>query len=79
MDVSIFDKGSKIFDRYTVIINNKHVYTMSANALSPQGINRYLCDVVDLDLENVGEPIGLKEVPEGVKKAIEDRFSQMSL
>jgi len=77
MDVSIFDKGSKTFDRYTVIINNKHVYTMSVNALSRHGINRYLCDVVDLDLESVGEPIGLKEVPEAVRKAIEDRCSQM--
>ena len=75
MDISIFDKGGKTFDRYTVIIDNKHVYAMSANALSPQGINRYLCDVMDLDWENVGEPIGVKEVPEAVRNAIEDRCS----
>ena len=77
MNVSIFDKGSKIFERYTVIINNKHVYTMSADALSSQGVNRYLCEVVDLDLDNVGEPVALEEAPEAVRKAIEDRFSQM--
>lgn len=75
MQVSIFDNGGKTFDRYTVIIDNKDVYVMSANALSPQGVNRYLCDVTDLDWESVGEPIGLEDVPEAVRKAIENRCS----
>lgn len=74
MDILIFDNGGKTFDRYTVIIN-KDIYAMSANALSAQGINRYLCDIIDLDRENLGEPIGLEEAPEAVRKAIEDRCS----
>lgn len=75
MDISIFDNGGKTFDRYTVIIDNKHAYTMSVNALSPQGVNRFLCDVTDLNWEAIGEPIGLKNVPEAVRKAIENRCS----
>lgn len=74
MDIQIFDNGGKTFDRYTVIIK-KRVYVMSANALSPQGVNRYLCNVADLDRESVGEPIGLEDVPEAVRKAIENRCS----
>jgi hypothetical protein len=76
MDIQIFDNGGKTLDRYTVIIK-KYVYAMSANALSPQGVNRYLCNDTDLNWEAIGEPIGLEDVPEAVRKAIENRYSNV--
>ena len=38
--VTIYDNGGETIDRYTIIVDS-HVYSMSKNALSPQGVNMY--------------------------------------
>jgi hypothetical protein len=77
MIISVFDNGGVTPDRYTVIINNKYAYAMSDDALSPNGINRYLCHKVDLNWENLGEPSSVRDLPEAVRKAIEKRCDEM--
>ena len=77
MIISVFDNGGVTIDRYTVIINNKYAYAMSDDAFSSHGINRYLCHKVDLNWENLGEPSRVRDLPESVRKAIENRCAEM--
>lgn len=69
----VYDNGGQSIDRYTVIIDND-VYTMSTNALSPNGFNQYYGSVGDiLRWENVGQEVSLMTLPKEVYTAIKDR------
>jgi len=74
MDIQIFDNGGKTTDRYCLIIDNRKVYTMTSDLLSSNGV-RYLCEMIDLDREAAGRPIALEDLPEALRKEIEDNES----
>ena len=74
MEIQIFDNGGKTDDRYCLIIDNKRVYTLAADPLSSRGV-RYLCEAIDLDKEEAGRLIEIKDLPEALSKAIEDHGS----
>jgi len=62
------------FDRYTVIFTdqgNQSVYTMSHNAMSPQGVNMYMGWRVNR--RALGKRIPIKVAPEEVQKTIKQR------
>jgi hypothetical protein len=75
MDIQIFDNGGKTPDRYCLIIDNRDVYTMSADTRSHQS-PVYLCDAVDLDREEAGRLVNFVDLPTVVKKAIEVNASR---
>lgn len=74
-NVRIFDNGGQTADRYTVIIGDS-VFTMSENAMWPQGVNMYAGEVSELPGAMDGTEISLEEVPEEVKRAIDQRQKQ---
>ena len=75
----IFDNGGKTFDRYTIQIG-RDIYLMSANPLSPQGVNQYsfLKKYEHLEgaknKELLGKEIIFNVLPEAVKKAIQQKI-----
>jgi len=69
--IKVFDNGGKTCDRYTVIING-HIFTMSDDANTPQGVNIYHGVVFAPVLDPVVDP---EKWPEGVKLAIENRLA----
>ena len=70
MDILILDNGGKTDDRYSVIFDNREVYTMTADPLSPAGL-RYLCDAVDMDRNEAGKPIVFEDLPKELMKRIQ--------
>lgn len=70
MDIQIFDNGGKTRDRYCMIIDNRDVYAVAADPQFPQSA-RYLCDAVDLDRQEAGKLIDLKDLPAALKRLIE--------
>lgn len=74
MDIQIFDNGGKTTDRYCLIIGNRKVYTMTSDLLPSNDI-RYLCESIDLDKEAAGRPIALEDLPEALRKEVEDNES----
>lgn len=70
MDVLILDNGGKTDDRYSVIFDNREVYTMTADPLFRAGL-RYLCDAVDLDRNEAGKPIPFEDLPKELMKTIQ--------
>jgi hypothetical protein len=71
--LKIFDNGGKTWDRYTIVINNS-VYSMSINPNSPDGINQYLFDVVNLRTTELGKKIEINQVNKEVLIAIINRI-----
>ena len=75
-DIKIYDNDGITFDRYTIIIDDD-VYTMSHNALSPQGYNQYMgtleIDLIDIDW-STDILIGIDDVPIEVQEAIKRRL-----
>lgn len=74
--MKILDNQGKTRDRYTVIFENA-VYTMSANAQSPQGVCMYAGDPDNLITEPMeGEvEVDISDVPEQVQQSIENILS----
>lgn len=71
----IFDNGGETIDRYTVLIGDG-VYTMSHNALSPQGVNQFCCTREELDCKSLQDTctrVQFQDVPTAVQDAILDR------
>jgi hypothetical protein len=73
------DTTGKFFDKYTIVID-KEVYSMSENALSPQGVNQY-CGGVEL-CKDFAHSRGFKRVriqnlSDEVKKAIRERIKEV--
>jgi hypothetical protein len=64
--VKVYDNGGATYDRYTVIIKTD-TYTMSDNALSPQGFNQYCGSNLPLP---PNRPVKLSSLPEQVQRAI---------
>lgn len=73
------DTTGKFFDKYTVVID-KEVYSMSENALSPQGVNQY-CGGVELckDFANSRgfKRIKMQSLSNEVKRAIRERIKEV--
>jgi hypothetical protein len=77
--IMVFDSGPSFADRYTVVIG-KDVYSMSADASSPNGISQYIGTLgivndssgilLKLSDLNIGRKINYERVPEGVKRQI---------
>lgn len=76
MDILILENGGKTEDRYCVIFDNRDVYTMTADSLSPAGL-RYLCHAVDLDLDEAGKPIAFEYLAKELKKKIHWKWKRM--
>lgn len=73
MKIIVYD-NEKTFDRYTIIIG-RDVYSMSENALSPQGYNQYCFTLSKKQqISNVGKRVPFNALPEAVKKAIKRRL-----
>jgi len=76
MKITIYDNGGATLDRYTVIIGTG-VYSMSINALSPQGVNQYCCETADLREPMVKErKVNPIDLPSEVRAAIGFRIVQ---
>ena len=71
MDISVFDNGGKTLDRYTLVIDKKMVYTMFVDTPTHHAYTRYLCETVDLNTEEAGRLIDIRDLPEEIVKAIE--------
>jgi hypothetical protein len=80
MVIRIFDNKGETMDRYTVVIDESY-YSMSENALSPDGFNQYGGQRIDLedksgyirnDLEKT-EVENVEKLPKQVKQAIAHR------
>lgn len=75
MGVRVFDTGNRTFDRYTVLIDlgdEFDYYTMSKNALAPDGFNQW-GDRIKGDYrewECGGFELSEENVPEEVLRAI---------
>jgi hypothetical protein len=83
--ITVYDNGSKTFDRYTVIIG-RMIYGMSENPTSAQGFNQYGGMIAlpgerpgpgEITLRNVirtaGNRVQFSELPEPVRIAIVNR------
>jgi len=75
----IFNNSGKTFDQYTIQIG-WDVYSMSINALSPQGFNQYSFTLKKYEhiegkakKETLGRKIAFDVLPEAVKLAIRQR------
>lgn len=67
-----YDNNGKTFDRYLAIING-HIYTMSDNPMSPQGVCLYHGIEINRELiEKHNVRVELKELPEEVQKKIKE-------
>jgi len=72
-----YNSSTEAFDPYTVVIGDS-VFTMSSNADSPQGVNMYIGEIEDYNIEDFGIPIPLSEAPEGVQRGIKQRLVNIS-
>lgn len=73
MRVRIWDNGGETCDRYTVRLDSA-VFTMSEDALSPQGVNMYCGDEMDESHFRADERRTMADVPAEVRKAIRRRM-----
>lgn len=71
--VEIYDNGGETADRYTVVIDTA-VYTMSDNATSPRGINKYIGDLREINLNYPELGRKLDHIPESILPAIKDHL-----
>lgn len=69
--VKVYDNNGETIDCYTVVING-HVYTMSANPLSPQGVNQYCGE--ETKFKGATSGLLLSEIPDCLKDAIRMRL-----
>ena len=72
-------KGIEVYDDglgYTVILGGQDVYTMSANPLSPQGVNQYAGTVDKLPGARDGQAVSFNSLPDAVKEAIRQRWEE---
>jgi hypothetical protein len=74
MKIKIFDNFGQTFDRYTVLIDDD-LYTMSYNALAPNGMNQYMGKVANFYEPEGEEEIAFSDLPKYVKKAICNRLA----
>jgi hypothetical protein len=67
-----YDNQGETFDRYTIVIGES-VYTMSHNALSPQGVNMYCCQVGEVEITDPEIEFSFlpSEVQEAVRRRVE--------
>lgn len=68
----VYDNGGRTIDRYAVVIGDS-VFTMSANPLSPQGVNMY-CGTTR-EIHPSGREVSLNDLPPAVREAIKRRCS----
>lgn len=69
MDVIVYDNGGRDMARYTVVIDD-NVIKMSEKPLHPKGINQYIGNLTELNLNTVGKKITYMDIPEEVRAAI---------
>jgi len=76
--IRVFDVGEKYMDRYQVYVRasggNWNMFTMSRNALSPQGVNQYAGTDRPMWNELAGVELKANELPDEVQKAIQERI-----
>jgi hypothetical protein len=82
----VYDNGGSTFDRYTLLVGDRenetrnHIYMMSHNPLSPQGVNNYSFTTEGLmmalvTIEGSGKRIRyLEDLPQEVQTAIKQRI-----
>jgi hypothetical protein len=68
-NIQVFDNGGKTVDRYCLIVDNRKVYTLSADPSDPLGV-RYLCDAIDLDRTEAGRSLQITDLPKTIAKVI---------
>ena len=66
-----YDNQGKTFDRFTIVIGSS-AYTMSHNALSPQGVNMYCCEADGLVIDD--PEIDFADLPDEVQEAVRRRM-----
>jgi hypothetical protein len=71
MDILILDNGGKTDDRYTVIFDDREVYTVTASPAAP----KYLCEAVDLNWNEASKPIAFADLPKQRMKTIQRKGS----
>lgn len=69
MLLECYDNEGKTFDRFTIVIDTS-VYTMSHNALSPQGVNMYCCEVAKVIITDNDKKIEFTDLPAEVQQAV---------
>lgn len=84
--IKALDNGGTTADRYTIIVD-RDVFTMSSDALMPNGVNMYLMeldhrpDVRSREIANLRDGsvwITYEMLPDQVKTAIDRRLTQWS-
>ena len=74
--VQVYDLGEQFYDRYSVIIDKRHIYSMSDNPRSPVGINVFNKSVyTQEEYKEVKKALGKKitKLSEQLQKAISER------
>lgn len=79
MKIKVYDNEGQTIDRYTVIINDYDVFTMSINALSPSGYNQYYGKIDKYILRDLKgkNPKPFRSLPKNVLVAIIERCLQI--
>jgi len=72
--IKVYDNNGVSFDRYLIFIDNE-AYTMSRNALSPQGVNQYLGKKHEIVIPKEDKLMSFNSLPNDVKEAIQQRIS----
>jgi hypothetical protein len=75
--VKVYDNNGRTYDRYSVIIG-ENIFTMSPNALSPQGVNMFARTVEEDedDFSYLGKRKTFREIPDEVRQAIMKRLKE---
>ena len=75
--LSAYDNGGKTFDRFTIVFiedGETYTYTMSSNALSPQGV----CQFAGINLvpsHTAEQSVEYTDLPQAVKQQISSLIS----
>ena len=60
-------------DRYTVVMRNGEIFTMSENPLSSRGVNKYIGEIDDFPCVRNGKRVPKDTLPIEVRRAIRVR------
>lgn len=77
--VKVYDNGGETLDRYSIILPDGSVFTMSENPTSPNGVNQYAGEASDLPGATDGQQVDAASLPTEVKRAIQQRMSGGSM
>lgn len=70
-NIQVFDNGGKTVDRYCLIVDNRKVYTLSADPSSSLDV-QYLCDAIDLDMTEVGRSLRITDLPKRIAAVVDN-------